>query len=236
MQFDFDLFIRGERACFTQGAFGAERFSSTWPTPSAMAGLLKAIYWKPEIDFQIAAIGLVRPGRREQMTRVELKSRQGTEPGAPDRTLRSTSYLVDVAYRLRFRIVMAGVPVRKGLKHQSYVEQMRRRLEQGGHFQQPYLGLREFAASVELANSDDPAQEPLSALDGVSIGQLLGGFAYVPGNDLTFWRKGADGERRMVSGRAVPVFFDAEIRDGWIEVPESLYQRIQAMQEGCDAA
>jgi CRISPR-associated protein Cas5d len=76
----------------------------------------------------------------------------------------------------------------------------RRRLERGQHFQQPYLGCREFAADVE------PAPErfaPIQPGADRPLGLMLWDFDY-----------GAGGHVR-------PLFFDARLAGGILRIPST---------------
>ena len=52
----FCLEVWGEFACFTRPEMKAERVSYDIITPSAAIGIFEAIFWKPEIIWQIKAI------------------------------------------------------------------------------------------------------------------------------------------------------------------------------------
>lgn len=231
VNYDFRVEVRGERACFTMPAFGVERRSYPYPTPSAMRGLLEAVFWKPEFRFEIARIGIIQAGTDESIIRSEIQTRQtlrGT--GSPKRTLRTTGYLRNVAYLIDARIVPLSHAISNN-PHKTYLVQMLRRLEQGGHFQTPYLGLREFAATVRLV---DHGREPDTTLND-DVGPVFFGNAYIAdGNDMTFLRKDEDGVHE-VTGRTRPMFFDMRVVNGWIEIPRDLYANIHVL-EGRNAA
>jgi CRISPR-associated protein Cas5d len=146
--------ISADRACYTVPAFGGERRTYPFPTPSALEGVLESVFWKPEISYEIASIGVLCPGTEVAITRSELQARQSARSGSAgeqNRTLRTTAYLRDVDYLVRVRIVRHAHcrPTDTLGKYQS---QLIRRLERGSHFQTPYLGLREFPAKVALSD------------------------------------------------------------------------------------
>jgi CRISPR-associated protein Cas5d len=230
--FDFEVRVTAQRACFTVPAFGAERRTYPFPTPSALKGMFESVFWKPEITYEIARIGVISPGTEVAVTRSELQSRQSLRgsAGVPLRTLRSTSYLQDVGYLVQARIVLREHTPVQGAR-QSYLEQAMRRLERGAHFQAPYLGLREFAAEVSISDGSLTPNRFLNA----DVGPVFFGHAYVPGgHEMTFRRKDAQGIRD-IEGSAVPLYFNMELRQGWIEVPAALYATIHDM-EGRNAA
>ena len=51
----------GEWACFTRPEMKVERVSYDAMTPSAARGVVEAIYWKPEIRWQIDRITVLKP-------------------------------------------------------------------------------------------------------------------------------------------------------------------------------
>jgi CRISPR-associated protein Cas5d len=80
----------------------------------------------------------------------------------------------------------------------KFVEIFQRRLERGQHFQQPYLGCREFIAEVM------PVSEPVKPIkDNRDLGLMLG--------DIQYYAKG---------NRAV--FFRAQLVNGALEIPEAI--------------
>lgn len=225
---DFEVRVKGQRACFTMPMFGVERRTYPFPTPSAMRGLLEAVFWRPEFRYEIARIGIVKPGHEQAITRTELQARQSLRSlGTPaKRTLRTTSYLLDVEYLVQARILLHR-HAEPGNTHRKYLEQLTRRLTRGAHFQTPYLGLREFAAEVSL--SDGTGDRPSRYLNA-EVGPVFFDQAFIPdGSEMSFKRKDADGVREVV-GRTRPLFFDMRLVEGWVEVPRDLYDDIQALE------
>ena len=91
----------------------AERVSYDVPTPSAVRGILEAIYWKPTIRWQINKIHVLNPIKFENIRRNELGGKlsqsnikkamiDGTSSVhvfiEDDRQQRATLSLCDVAY------------------------------------------------------------------------------------------------------------------------------------------
>ena len=69
------VIIKGDRACFTRPEMKAERVSYDVPTPGALEGILKSIYWKPAMRYVIDKIVVFNPIRFETFTRNEVKSK-----------------------------------------------------------------------------------------------------------------------------------------------------------------
>src|SRR2546428_2250777 len=65
----------GEYACFTRPEMKAERVSYEVMTPSAARGMLEAIFWKPEFQWQIREIRVLRPIRHFSILRNEVNTR-----------------------------------------------------------------------------------------------------------------------------------------------------------------
>ena len=58
MSYGFKIIVTGDYACFSRPEMKVERVSYDVPTPSALEGLIKSIYWKPAVRYQINSIGL----------------------------------------------------------------------------------------------------------------------------------------------------------------------------------
>ncbi|MGC0419592.1 type I-C CRISPR-associated protein Cas5c [Embleya sp. AB8] len=148
--------VSGPLACFTRPELKVERVSYPVMTPSAARGLLEAIFWKKEFQYDVTRIDVLQPVRWFSVRRNEVKSvispprirELRRDPSRrydveEDRDQRNTVALRDVAYRIHAHIDLmphATAPEAK------YREQLRRRVERGACFSQPFLGCREFAA------------------------------------------------------------------------------------------
>lgn len=216
--------VWGDYACFTRPEFKTERVSYPLITPSAARGLLEAIFWKPEFRYQIRRIGVLRLGTQVVILRNELTRRQGREPLFVEdhRAQRFTLLLKGVAYLLEADLVLrphAQDPLAK------YLDQLLRRVERGQFHHPPYLGTREFPAHFAPAAGEEPP--PLD----LPIGTMLFDVAFVPDNgrrELSFRHP----TRGRVQGYAHPLFFQAEVRGGWLEVPAAKYQELYRLEEG----
>lgn len=69
------VIVSGDRACFTRPEMKAERVSYDVPTPGALEGLLKSIYWKPAMRYVIDRIVVFNPIKFENIRRNEVKSK-----------------------------------------------------------------------------------------------------------------------------------------------------------------
>lgn len=201
--------IRGPMACFTRPEFKTERVSYDVITPAAARGAIEAVLWKPAIAWSIRKIMLLAPPKWMQFKRNEVNSRcsidisktamrTGERPdyyADEDRAQRNTVALRDVDYAVEAHFHMTE---RTGPEDnpRKFDEMFRRRLEKGQYHMQPYLGCREFPAVVEPYDGT-PAPLPLDQ----ELGLMLHDIRYSP-----------MGNR--------PVFFEARMKSGVIEVPD----------------
>ncbi len=203
----FRVRARGPFACFTRPELKTERVSYEVMTPSAARGVLEAVLWKPGIRWRIERIHVLSLIRFQGVRRNEV-SRKASPTGAlgrffadddHTRAQRNTLLLRDVDYIIEayFELTEKAGP---DDNLQKFVEMFRRRLEKGQCFHSPYLGCREFAARVEPAPGHWTVPEALRGRR--DLGLML--------HDLQF----ASG------GSATPLFFNAVLEDGRIDVPE----------------
>jgi CRISPR-associated protein Cas5d len=201
--------VWGDLACFTRPEMKVERVTYPVMTPSAARGVLEAIFWKPQFDWRVQEIQVLKPIRYFSILRNEIASRQtvnvaqrwedegGGFYATADRQQRHTLALRDVAY-----IIKAQIEVKEGVGDDpaKFRDQFRRRVSAGRCFATPYLGCREFSAA--FAPPDD-GEKPEQINE--DLGHMLLRMEYDP-----------DG-----SGRAVPHFFTARLSDGVMRVPHT---------------
>lgn len=203
----------GDWACFTRPEMKVERVSYPVMTPSAARGVLEAIFWKPEFHWQIRKIAVLKPIRYFSLLRNEVTNkaaissirRWGPYDGYYadlDRAQRHTLALRDVAYIVWADIVLN--PHANGIDTAKYRDQFRRRVAKGQCYHRPYFGCREFSAFFGYPEQDDT---PLSINE--DLGLMLFDLVYDP-----------DG-----SGRGQPQFFEAQLKDGILNIPQELYKK-----------
>ncbi|RUL83505.1 type I-C CRISPR-associated protein Cas5c [Tautonia sociabilis] len=205
------LRIRGEFACFTRPEMKVERVSYDVITPSAARGIIEAIYWKPEIRWQVTRIRVLNPIRFMSLRRNEVASKipagavaKAMKAGRgrlglvieEDRQQRAATILRDVDY-----IVEARFTIRRGENNAGkHLDQFNRRLQDGRCFHRPYLGCREFPAEFSPVVEGEPLPDVHPELRGE--------------RDLGFMLLDID-----FSDGMTPRFFRAMLRDGVIDVP-----------------
>jgi CRISPR-associated protein Cas5d len=179
-----------------------ERVSYEVMTPSAARGVLEAVLWKPQIAWHVHAIEVLAPIRWASFRRNEVQSRAAVRSreilADDDRTQRNTVALRDVDYVIEASFTLterAGDddPVAK------YVDMFLRRLKKGQRYHAPYLGCREFAAEVALA---DYVLTPIDVGVERPLGLMFYDYDYPPPEP------------------ARPLFFDAKLKDGVVRVPD----------------
>jgi CRISPR-associated protein Cas5d len=215
--------VGGDYACFSRPEFKVERVSYPVITPSAARGVLEAIFWKPEIRYEIRRIGVLSLGSQAVIVRNEVSDRQGTQPIAiqDKRQQRSSLVLKDVRYLIEAVMVRrphAADPMAK------YLDQFERRLRRGQCHHTPYLGTREFAADFAPAEGAQPEDVTMR------IGTMLFDIAFVESrtrNDLLFRVPDRD---QPVGGYAHALFMDAAIDRGWLTVPNDKYRELYRLE------
>ncbi len=200
--------VWGDFALFTRPEQKIERVSYEVPTPSAARGILEAIFWHRPMQWRIREIVVLKPIRHFSILRNEVKSRMSERSDGlsitDDRSQRHTLGLRDVSYIIRADIWLPpgavdrdGIPVTV----EKYRAQFRRRVSQGKSFHRPYFGCREFAANFAVP---DGTETPIMLTD--HLGRML--------LDIAFGSK----ENK-------PEFFEAQLKDGVLRVPQDFYER-----------
>ena len=165
--------VWGDYACFSRPELKTERVTYDVMTPSAARGILEALYWHPGLNWVIDRIYVLSPIRLEKqetkdtsdikmtsIKRNEVKSKvlassvRTVMTGgrgelylntASERNQRSSLILQDVHYVIEahFEMTDKAAPGDNPGKFQDIIK---RRLQKGQCFLQPYFGCREFPA------------------------------------------------------------------------------------------
>lgn len=198
--------VWGELACFTRPELKVERVSYPVMTPSAASGLLESIFWKPEFQWRVDEIWVLKQIRYTSFLRNEVTSRASDRTAKgwakdgggfladEDRTQRQTLALRDVAYLIRAQAVPDSGTAADSAK---FRDQFRRRVQRGQAYATPYLGCREFAASFSAVSG---RERPIDQTE--DLGPMLLALDYAPG----------------MNGAALPRFFDARLESGVLRV------------------
>ena len=235
------LHVWGDYALFTRPEMKAERVSYDVMTPSAARAIVSAIYWKPQIEWVVDRIHVLKPIRWTSVSRNEVSERMLT-PAAAElmrssqgepiawqglccdtaRQQRASLLLTDVGYLIEAHFNVLDCRLNRNDDKPASLEEceakhisiFNRRAKEGQYFSQPYFGCREFPASFRLieAGGDLPPCE-LEEKDR-DFGYMLHDMVYRPD------KKGAiiDAHTKQKL-TAEPHFFRAVMKDGVIDIP-----------------
>lgn len=211
MSYGVKLHCWGEFACFTRPEMKVERVSYDVITPSAARGILESIFWKPEIQWVIDRLHVLKPIRFTSIRRNEVGKKIAADSAVTamrtgtgrlglyveeQRQQRATLLLKDVAYVIEAHFQILGGPENKG----KYLDQFNRRARAGQCYTRPYLGCREFAADFALIKPGEAMPHIDDSVRGPrDLGWML--------HDIDFQ-----------NGRE-PRFFHAKMNEGVIKVP-----------------
>lgn len=200
--------VSGKFACFTRPDMKVERMTYPCMTPSAARGVLDSILWKPEFQWYVRRIQILKPVRFFTIKRNEINSKQAGNPIVIEekRAQRNSVVLRDVAYIIEASIFQKQISDKN--KPEKYIGMnagkegmFPRRVKKGQCWRRPYLGVREFSADfMEPDGTEQPIQET------IPIGSMLFDIFYDE------------------NGKPKPIFFyDVVIRNGVLncEVPEN---------------
>ena len=233
MSYGFKLMVEGDYACFTRPELKVERVSYDVPTPGALEGLLKSIYWKPAIRYVVdkiivfQAIDFVNIRRNEVKDKVLLSAvksqmnKKGGDPciyAAESRSQRASMVLKNVKYGIEFHFELTGLRCdQENDGENKHYNIIKRRLEKGQYFRTPCLGCSEFPVKrLELVDEFD---EKLISREILEMGDVdLGYMSYKvmfadggrPVND--------DWENPRFSDRASTVYYRPHMVGGVIDV------------------
>ena len=163
--------VWGDYACFSRPEMKTERVSYDVMTPSAARGLIESIYWHPGLRYCIDRIHVLAPIRFTNIRRNEVKStllaRKALSAAKSGEALaripsqdiqqRAALILQDVHYVIEAHFDMTDKAA-PGDNPGKFQDILRRRLQRGQAYSQPYFGCREFAAHFqEWPGGDIPA-------------------------------------------------------------------------------
>lgn len=172
MSYGFKVMIEGDYACFTRPEFKVERVSYDVPTPGALEGLLKSVYWKPAIRYVIDKIIVFQPIDFMNVRRNEVKDKvlysavkgqmngKGADPciyASESRSQRASMILKNVKYGVEFHFELTGIrDEREEDAENKHFNILKRRLEKGQYFRTPCLGCSEFPVKrIEMVEAFD---------------------------------------------------------------------------------
>lgn len=153
------LEVWGNYACFTRPEMKVERVSYDVMTPSAARGILEAIFWHPGMHYVIDRIHVLSPISFTNIRRNEVKSKISASTvydkltgnrtelylnTAKDIQQRAAMILQDVRYVIEAHFELVPEKMGKDDNEGKFSEMLRRHIEKGQCYHQPYFGCREF--------------------------------------------------------------------------------------------
>lgn len=190
--YGFKVIVEGDYACFTRPELKVERASYDVPTPGALEGMLKSVYWKPSIKYVIDRIVVFNPinfvnvRRNEVKDKVSFANVKSNMKGAQNdlsiytgesRSQRAAMLLKNVKYGIEFHFELTGLKCEEEddpeNKHYNIIK---RRLEKGQHFRMPCLGCSEFPINRIRLVDEFPMEEispEIIAMGDVDLGYML---------------------------------------------------------------
>lgn len=208
------LEVWGDYALFSRPEMKVERVSYDVLTPSAARGLIEAIYWHPGLVWRIDRIHVCAPIRFTNLRRNEVKSvveknaaRTVMERGSGELYLstpdaiqqRAALMLRDVRYVIEAHFELLPDKMAPSDNAGKFQDIVKRRIQRGQFYHQPYLGCRECIAHFKPCEAPPPCPEELRGER--DLGWMLYDMDYSNLEDIR------------------PRFFRAVLRDGVLNVP-----------------
>ena len=202
--------VWGDYACFTRPEMKAERVSYDIMTPSAARGILEAIYWHPGLQYHIDKIYILNPIQFTNIRRNEVRSiipaastLTALRTGRPaalytgeDRQQRASLILKDVHYVIEAHFTITE-RVTPGDNPGKFLGIIKRRLDHGQCYNQPYFGCREFPAHFREWSEAEIQTVPLTQDFGIML------------HDMNYSNP----------ENIKPMFFHAKVNNGILDIP-----------------
>ena len=229
----FRIIAEGDYALFTRPEMKVERVSYDVPTPGALEGMLKSIYWKPAIRYEIDRIVVFNPIEFTNVRRNEVKEKvlfqnikgqmnnTGKEPyifTSEDRTQRASMLLKNVRYGIEFHFEMTGLKsTHEDEDEKKHYNIIKRRLEKGQCFRTPCFGCVEFPVrKIELVEDFDLSwiSSEIIAMGDVDLGYM----SYRVVFDDKGIPKNNDWDDPVFSDKASTIYYRPHMINGIIDV------------------
>lgn len=231
--YGFRIMVEGDYACFTRPEMKVERVSYDVPTPSALIGMLKSVYWKPAIRYVIDRIVVFNPIDFMSVRRNEVKEKvpfSSVKAQMKDskrdisifsdsaRNQRATLLLKNVKYGVEFHFELTGHKSDNADEgEEKHYNIIKRRLENGQHFRLPCLGCTEFPVkSLRLVDEFelDKISPEILKMGDADLGFMLYGMRFADGGRPL----NGDWEHPKFSDKADAVFYRPRMVNGVIDV------------------
>ena len=233
MSYGFKIIVEGDYACFTRPDLMVERVSYDVPTPGALEGMLKSVYWKPSIRYvidkiivfnEIDFINIRRNEVKDKVLYSAIKNQmkgKDTDPciyASESRSQRASMILKNVKYGVEFHFELTGLKnEQENDGENKHFNIIKRRLEKGQYFRTPCMGCSEFPIKrIELVEKFD---ENLISSRVIEMGDVdLGFMSY----KVTFADQGRpindDWGNPEFSDKASTIYYRPHMVNGVIDV------------------
>lgn len=161
--FIFNVLIEGSKACFTKPECKTDRDSYPIPTPSALVGVLEAVYWHPPVEYKIKKIAVCNQPRFQNIRKNEIKVKGSADKikqemngtgdakiyAAENRTQRNTRFLVDVKYVVQVEAIIRNIQCERDIElginvFEKQKAEILNRFKKQIYRRQPFLGMSEY--------------------------------------------------------------------------------------------
>lgn len=187
MGYGFKIVVEGDYACFSRPEMKVERVSYDVPTPGALEGMIKCVYWKPAIRIVIDKIVVFNPIKFTNIRRNEKKEKvllsniknqiKNHTPYKGEFTInqRTAMVLKDVKYGIEFHFELTNLKSEHSDEcKEKHYNIMLRRLRNGQCFKHPCLGMKEFAVKSLRLVEEFPMEDISTELEGdIDLGYML---------------------------------------------------------------
>lgn len=231
--YGFKIIVEGDYACFTRPELKVERVSYDVPTPGALEGMLKSIYWKPSIRYVVDRIVVLNPINFMNIRRNEVKTkvaysdvRRNMRGQTRDlsvytsevRSQRASMVLKNVKYGIEFHFELTGLKCDEETNPENkHFNIIKRRLEKGQCFRTPCLGCSEFPVrKIELVDDFDidRIDSEISETGDLDLGYMLYGLKFEDGGNPV----NNDWRAPKFSDRAEALYYRPHMVGGVIDV------------------
>lgn len=204
--------VWGDYACFSRPELKIERSTYDCITPSAARGILDAVFWHPGLVWVIDKIYILSPIEFTNIRRNEVKSKLLSSKAKTAMSGKSVDLFIDTTSDIQQRAATVLKNVHYVIEahfdmtdkaNQSdnpgkFQEMMKRRLDKGQCYHQPYLGCREFPAKFRRWEFDTVPTVDISS----DLGLMLYDMDYSDKNNIT------------------PMYFRAKIQNGVLDLSD----------------
>lgn len=204
--------VWGDYACFSRPELKIERFTYDCITPSAARGILEAVFWHPGLVWIIDKIYILSPIEFTNIRRNEVKSKLLSSKAKTAMSGKNVDLFIDTTSDIQQRAATVLKNVHYVIEahfdmtdkaNQSdnpgkFQEMMKRRLDKGQCYHQPYLGCREFPAKFQRWEFDTVPTVDISS----DLGLMLYDMDYSDKNNIT------------------PMYFRAKIQNGVLDLTD----------------